>query len=384
MAYLLHSKKTKLHGKAVKGFPLILWNDDKVHWVALHYMLDKYNGENLSSIGLYGQHLQDLFTQIEGQDGYSDAQDLDDDFLKAFKQSILERNDGKTNRNYAKQVLGTVIRYCKWLEDEGFSRNLIGETKLHRIRIKITDKGKLQHRLAKSNKLDTTPLRAPRTNWIELIKPYGPKTPRVLKRFCLMMDWARVLGLRGHEVTALKTRDVPSLKAAEKAILTGNELDIKLTVTKGSKDAVVRAQPLLVKQTRDYIDTLRDEVVADVIKKNKKAIAAARKTGKPIPPLYKDEGYLFLSEGTGTKLHDKTFSNQVRSAFLVACEAGVLSEEERVWTQGLRHNFVVIFLKKQDKAGVPRPEAVTRQASRHGSDKAMEPYITERYNPTFE
>lgn len=384
MAYLIHSNPLNLHGSWIKSFPLVLWENDNVHWTALNFLLDHYTGNNLESIKLYAQHLQDFFSQLECEPRYKDAQDIDDSFLKAFKQSIILRNEQQNTKSYAIQILRSVLKYCCWLQDSGYASNLVGETKLHRIRIKVSESGKIQHRLTVESRSKSQSARAPRTSWIELLKKYGFKTFSTQERFSLMLDWGRTLGLRAHEVVNLKVSDLPSLKSAEKAIESGNLLYISLKVEKGSKESTLKVSPLLIKETWIYINSTREEVIKKVKKANNKAIARAKKNQKQPPALYDDLGYLFLSEQSGLSLTKNTFSNQVRKAFLEACEAGELTEMERVWAHGLRHNFVTTMLKKHDEEGIPNPEVITRQASRHGSEGAMETYTTERYNPNFE
>jgi integrase len=98
---------------------------------------------------------------------------------------------------------------------------------------------------------------------------------------------------------------------------------------------------------------------------------------------YIEPKYIFLSDKTGSTLLPGSFSNSIRTAFLRAVDAGDLTEDERVWCHGLRHYFSVVLLKKLDEKKVNRPEAVARQATRHGCDDAMEPYLTERFNESF-
>ena len=92
---------------------------------------------------------------------------------------------------------------------------------------------------------------------------------------------------------------------------------------------------------------------------------------------------MFLSERSGDPLLPSSFSREIRTGFLKAVDAGDLTEDERVWCHGLKHIFSVVLLKRLDEKGVRRPEAVARQATRHSSEGAMEPYLTERFNDDF-
>jgi integrase len=128
----------------------------------------------------------------------------------------------------------------------------------------------------------------------------------------------------------------------------------------------------LVKRTWEYIDIHRSSVIKTF---KKIALDSYNK--------YEEPKQIFLSEKTGMAMSPVSWSNSVRKAFLTAVEKGDLTEDERVWCHGLRHNFTTVLLRSLDDKGVKRPEAIARQSTRHGSDEAMEPYLNDRFNNDF-
>jgi len=378
MAYARYTTKANLFGVALKGFPILFTGAGKVHWLSLNYFLYRLRSIKLSSISTYSGHLLDFFCQIELEGdllNIESIESVDDDLLIAYKSALIDR-DGpipKVNtENYATQVLRTLLSFLMWLEDNNYTRNLIGETVNHRIRIKLTDKGHIKHPLTKITDNEKRASVTPRMEWIEMVKRYGPITANINARFELMIDWGRTVGLRAFEACYLTISQLPSRETAEKAIINGTNVYMLLIVTKGSKDKNIPISPLLVKKTWDYIDTTRKQVIATFKKraKNKKTI-------------YCENNYIFLSDKTGKALSPVSFSNSIRKAFLAAVDAGELTEDERVWCHGLRHYFTVTLLKFLDNKKVSRPEAVTRQVTRQGSDDALEPYLTDRFNEEF-
>jgi len=372
MAYLKKTKKADINGKLVKGFPVMFWDNDVIHWLSLNFFMNKYRNTVVKSIGTYAQHLQDIYSQIESQEGIDEVSDIDDDFLTAYKASIISRGETDNTENYASQIIGTVLLYCMWLEENGYSRNLIGTTKFHKIRITLTAKGRIKHPLAEHRSTDKKALRAPRESWVEIVKRYGPKGRYANQRFELMVDWGRAAGLRADENCHLTVNQLPMRETAEKAILDGKNIYVLLTHTKGSKNKSIPVNPLLIKRTWDFIDTERANLVKKIKNKYKKN-----------KEIYTECDYVFLSEKTGDALLPSSFSREIRTGFLKAVDAGDLTEDERVWCHGLKHIFSVLLLKKFDEKGVRRPEAVARQATRHSSEEAMEPYLTERFNEDF-
>jgi len=372
MAYLRYTQKAKLYGAPTKGFPLLFTDDGKVHWLSLNYFLELTRSNAVSSIKTYARHLQDLFSQLEAEEEVVELDFIDDDYLLAYKSALIDRDGDINSDNYASQIIRTVLHYCKWLEDNRYVRNLIGNTTNHKIRIDISGDGNIKHPLSKNRSKDKRASIAPRAGWIDIVKKYGPASSHVNARFELMIDWGRTVGLRALEACYLSISQLPSRETVEKAIETGVNVHILLTVTKGSRDKNIPINPLLLKKTWDYIDITRVEVVKKF-----------KQRAKDKHSQYKEPTYIFLSEKTGFALSPVSFSNSVRQAFLAAIDSGELTEDERVWCHGLRHNFVVTLFKALDDKKVPRTEAVARQVSRHGSNDAMEPYLTDRFNESF-
>lgn len=369
MAFVRYTSEINLSGGKVLKFPLLLSRQFKVNWLCLNYFLDlQSQGTFNSSIHTYAQHLCDLLSQLEAENDMAIDQ-VHDAWLIAYKNSIIERGN---TEDYASQILRTCLSFFKWLEDEKYFTNLIGEDNYCRIRIKLLESGMLKHPAIKVIHKYKRRTITPRIEWINAIKPYGPGRDDLASRFNLMIDWGADLGLRAKEICALTISQLPTLEAAQKALRDGKNLQIKLTVTKGSVAAVIPVSPLLIKKTWDFIYTDRCNVVETWVKRKLK--------GRTV---FHDTDYVFLSDKTGSKLTPASFSNSVRSAFLAAVEAKDLTIDERVWLHGLRHNFTANLLKSLDERGVERPEAIARQVTRHGSAEAMEPYLTDRFNEEF-
>jgi integrase len=369
MALIRYTDQTYIAGGKVNKFPVIMTRDSTVHLLSLNYFLDLYATHSpLSTIKTYAGHVCDLLSQLEAEDGMGLDQ-IHDAWIRVYKESIVGRNN---TENYASQVLRTCISFLKWLEDQGIFKNLIGEKSSCQVRIKILDSGAVIHPAITKEHRGRRKGGTPRIEWINAIKPYGPKRPDLSNRFELMIDWGKDLGLRAKEICALKIEQLPSLDSSLKALREERLLDIKLTVTKGSKSAVIPVHPLLIKKTWDFIYTDR-VIVTEIFNKRLSKDAV----------VYSDPGFIFLSEKTGSNIGPVSFSNSIRKAFLFAVKTGELTLDERVWLHGLRHNFTTSVMKKLDSKGVLRPEAITRQITRHGSDEALEPYLTDRFNRDF-
>ncbi|MEG3756616.1 tyrosine-type recombinase/integrase [Pseudoalteromonas carrageenovora] len=372
MAYILKTKKANISGAPVKGFPVLFMEDNRVHWLSLNYFLDLYGRLALSTVSLYAQHIQDLYSQIEVEEEINEVTDIDDSFLIAFKNELAKRG-GMRKSSYTYHVMNSIILYCSWLENNDYCRNLIGDTKHHRIRVKYTEKGRIKHPLCKVTR--SARKTAPRSGWIETIKRYGPTGSGTHMRFELMIDWSRSAGLRALETCSLKVHQLPSIESVNKALLENRCLILELLVTKGSKQSSVEISPLLLKRTWNYINTERARLL-DRFKNTAAKRIKLEQAGA-------NNDYIFLSELTATKIDSRSYSNSIRSAFLSAVENEDLTEAEHVWTHGLRHNFSVKNMRFADDNNIKHPEAVTRQKTRHGSDNALDTYLLDRANDDF-
>jgi len=375
MAYLRKTSNANLKGMSgVSGFPVIIDENFKVHTVSLHYFLYCLDSTQASSVGTYGAHICDFISQLEA-DG-KEVSEINDSWLKSYKEAIIKRDVGAqlNTQNYASQVLRSVVSYCLWLTDNNYEPYLCGLTKNHKIQISYSDSNRVKHPTIKNINSDKRHVQAPRTDWIERIKPYGPQRSDLAKRFELMIDWGRLAGLRSHEICHLQCEHLPSRATAEKAVVAERLVPTKLTVTKGNRTEVVRVPPSLVIATWDYIDLYRECIVKKFIKLHKK---------DRVRSAYKKPSAVFLSDKTGQLLNPVSFSLSVRDAFLKAVEKGQLTEDERVWAHGLRHNFVTKTLKEYDESGQKHPERLTMQSSRHSSLDAMQTYAGDRYSKDF-
>jgi len=370
--HLRTTRKASVRGQVVEGFPLILTDQYEVDWLTLEHFLDLYRSVSVGSLKLYATHLVDFLSQLEVDVLMLD--DVTDDWLIAYKNSLLNRrnsSDIQNSRNYAAQVLRTVIHYLHWLERNKFVRNVVGETKRHKVRIQVSRRG-IKHPLTKAGSGTSKKTVTPRKTWIEAVKTYGPKREDLAERFELMIDWGMSAGLRAHEICALKIDQLPLRETAENALSEKRKVYIKLTVTKGGKVPNIPISPLLVIRTWDYVELYRPDITKSCEKKAKSEYE-----------VYAEPGEIFLSSNTGKALTRKSLSNSIRTAFLKAVDVEDLTLDERVWTHGLRHNFTTTFLKGLDAAGVKRPEAVARQATRHDHEDSLEDYSSERFNEDF-
>jgi len=372
MAYLRKTLQADIVGfGTLKGMPLILNDDYSVHLVSQYYFLFLLKRVVVGSVYTYAGHIADFISQLE-VDGKT-ISDIDDNWLRAYKKALIHRdgNDSNTN-NYASQVMRTVINYCYWLTENGYERALCGVDKLNKIQIELTRTGSIRHILNKNTNTDKRPVFPPKTEWINLVKVYGPQREDLQVRFELMMDWGSAAGLRADEACHLKKKQLPSLKAAEKALDDETDLIVELTHTKGNKRAKIKVNPVLVIKTWNYIELYRDVVVEKF-----------RKEAKVLRKTFKESSYIFLSSTTGVAITTRGFSNSVRTAFLAAVNDGELNEQQRVWLHGLRHNFINVTLKMHDSNNQKNSEELTIRQSRHGSVDAMQPYTGARYDENF-
>ena len=299
--------------------------------------------------------------------------EIDDLWLEAYRDSILSRGSEKKSNslNYASQLLRSAISFMYWLEANEYIRGIVGEKKDSAIRITMTSKG-ISHWLADYSRGVGNSISAPEGVWIKKIKPYGPIRADLSERLELMIDWGCSLGLREMEICNFTISQLPDLESAEKMLAENELLHVPVLVNKGGGTKNIPISPLLVKKTWQYIYTSRQKIIDDFRSREKKKYK-----------IYSDSGYIFLSSTTGQKISPRGFSNSIRKAFLAAVKAGVLTKEQRVWPHGFRHYFTVSLLRKLKEEGVKRPEEVARQATRHGSIDAMQPYLVSQYEEVF-
>ncbi|SHF66326.1 MULTISPECIES: site-specific integrase [Halomonadaceae] len=373
MAYLRTTCKAHVAGlKSIKGFPLILTEDYRVNWLTLHFIFYLARKSAVSSVKTYAVHLTDFYSQLEVDK--LDVFDVDDDWLSAYKQYLIRRNDERpeNTQNYASQVIRTVVLYCSWLTEQGFSDVLCGEGIGYNIQISAGRKGGIKHPLIKNENSDSKAISAPWTQWIEVIKKYGPKREDLARRFELMIDWGRLGGLRAHEICGLKVWQLPDKESAFKKLEKKRKIKIKLFVTKGGEEGCIYVPPLLVIKTWEYVEIYR----RDVVRKHKKIQKKKREN-------YLEPDYIFLSDATGGPSTPRGFSNTVRKAFLTAVEDKQLSTDERVWLHGLRHNFISLKFKAADDMKIKHSENYVRQSSRHKSVDSLGGYSSGRFDEDF-
>jgi len=245
MAHIRLTKNGLVNGDVVKGFPLIIAADYSVDWYALEYFLHLKRTCAVSSIRTYAGHLVDFVGQLEVDKKSFEA--VDERWLEKYKKSIKERaSSGKKNtETYACQVIRTVVAYCYWLDTKGYAQLLCGVTEEYAIQVDVRDNGNVLHPLAIDKSADKRSALAPRSEWIETVKRYGPTTDTASKKFDLMVDWYSSAGPRAHEICLLLKARLPSLEAARRAAVDGRNVSIILNKTKGGTDEPLPVSPLI-------------------------------------------------------------------------------------------------------------------------------------------
>lgn len=234
MAHLRFVSDLEINGSKLKKFPFIITEQLKVHLLILEYFLELRASVSYPTLLTYAQHLSDFITQLEvDNDGlsyddpqYKDWDEIDDNWMETYSNEIINRCDSDldNSKNYAGQVLRTVVAYLKWTQSKGYTSNLVGIGEENRLKLNTSEskRGGTVHPLAKKLGKEKSPARtAPRMSWIEIAKSHSHIKSRELKvRYELMVDWAVGLGLRAHEVCALTVSQLPSQKSAEDATST--------------------------------------------------------------------------------------------------------------------------------------------------------------------
>lgn len=379
MAHIRYTNDADFNGNKHKKFPVILSGDLSVHRLSLKYFLSLRVQSSSATLVTYAQHLCDFLSQLEYDNkGLSEGEQLswdevNDQWLENYCNELRSRlgTDKDNSSNYVGHVLRTVIAFLDWAQKSNYARNLTGYGEFSRIRLlPAKSEGAISHPLVKRFTREKSPSRtAPLKEWIETVKEHTTLAgAEQYKRFELMVDWGVGVGLRAHEICALNIEQLPSRKTVENAAINGKNVFISLHVTKGSKPKTVPLSPLLVKRTWDYIEGERLIIVNKFKSKAKK---------NKVP--FSESSEVFLSATTGRALNARSFSNQVRNAWLNAVNCGELTEDELVWAHGLRHRFATDLLKGLDSAGVKRPEEIAKHLSRHSKSESLEAYTVGRY-----
>lgn len=317
---------------------------------------------------IYSKHLCDFFSQLEVENPEVSFDYIDDDWLEAYADQILERNSNFPI--YVSQILTTVINFLVWCEDNEYCKNLIGTASTFKIRI-ISNKDSFTHQLIQYYSKQKSPLKlAPKEEWIEKVLAVEHfKSNSLETRFSVMVDWGKDAGLRAHEICALTIDQIPARDEIEKSLIAKKNIHIVLNVTKGMKKSTIPVSPDLLKKTRDYMDFERKEI----IKKFREKSQLTRKA-------YSPPQEVFLSLKTGQALHPRTLSNQIRTGWCQAVKDGELKEDQHVWTHGLRHRFATTILKGvSEKTNIRDPQQVTKMLTRHKHASTVDTYTARLY-----
>ncbi|MGI1671644.1 MAG: hypothetical protein K6L74_15145 [Neptuniibacter sp.] len=372
MAHVRYTDKAVVSGVAYGKLPVIISANLQVHRLSLKYLLNKRLSCTESSLNTYARHLCDFVSQLETfdtQDDVIDWDDINDLWLENYANELKSRygQEADNTSDYVAQVLRTVLKYLEWAQSSGYTKNLVGYDDDARIRLLPAKDGKdtISHPLIKKySQSQRRSKTAPRQAWIDAVKQANPiKNRESQKRFDLMIDWGSSLGLRIHEIVALKIDQLPSRETSEKAYLNEESVFIELVVTKGGKHSRNPVSPLLIIKTWDFIEFERVKIV-------NKFKLKARRLREPFHP----PAEIFLSTTTCKALTPKAFSNQVKAAWNEAVRQGLLTEDEYVWPHGLRHRFSTDSLKEARKKGIKDPEELVKHLTRHSHVESLETY----------
>ncbi|MBB1439852.1 site-specific integrase [Shewanella sp. SG41-4] len=377
MAYVRYTNKVSFASvgfKNKKGFPVIFTSSKFIHRLSLQYFLSIRQNLSINTIATYASHLCDFLSQLEtDNEGLLETDqiqwdEIDDAWFEGYSNELIRRycSEADNSTNYVSQVLRTVIAYLLWCENQGFARNLIGTTDVSSIRVKKNESGKeASHPLVTRLSRQKSPKRsAPKERWIEVVKESTTLVSKQVRyRYELMIDWCVASGLRAHEVCALTTHQLPLRKTAVNAHINEENVFINLSVTKGSKSALLPISPLLVIRTWDFIEHER-------VKTLKPFLEIARKSRIN----FVEPKEIFLSSTTGRAINPRTFSNQVRSAWLSAVNSNQLTEDESVWVHGLRHRYTT------NKRKALKNDELTKHLTRHKSIDSLDVYSFEYLN----
>ena len=368
MAYINYLDEVKLSNKVYKKFPVILNNEHILNRLVLKYFLSHRVVWSENTLHTYSKHLCDFFSQLEVENPEVSFDYIDDDWLEAYADQILERNSNFPI--YVSQILTTVINFLVWCEDNEYCKNLIGTASTFKIRI-ISNKDSFTHQLIQYYSKQKSPLKlAPKEEWIEKVLAVEHfKSNSLETRFSVMVDWGKDAGLRAHEICALNIDQIPARDEIEKSLIAKKNINIVLNVTKGMKKSTIPVSPDLLKKTRDYMDFERKEI----IKKFREKSQLTRKA-------YSPPQEVFLSLKTGQALHPRTLSNQIRTGWCQAVKDGELTEDQHVWTHGLRHRFATTISKGvSERTNIRDPQQVIKMLTRHKHASTVDTYTARLY-----
>jgi integrase len=365
MAYIDYADEVVFAGKPYKKFPLILNNNHIINRLTLKYFLSQRVVWGARTLYTYTKHICDFISQLEVENQECTFDHIDDDWLEAYAHQIWHRNPSSTGGKYISQLLFSVIHFLVWCESNNYCNNLIGSNANFRIRVRQTKNGFTHNLIKYYEKQKSPPKIAPRDEWIEkLLSEEHFRSEDLEIRFNLMVEWGRSCGLRAHEICELSIDQIPSRETLEQSIIEKKNIFIELTVTKGRKKARIPVSGILLKQTLDYIESERNQLIT----KFKKKARIERKAY--IPP-----HQVFISSRTGQALHYRTFSNQLNARWRKAVENGNLTKNQHVWVHGLRHRFATDKLKEITQLKYVRdPHQVTKTLTRHSHSSTLDIY----------
>ncbi|EZQ11328.1 site-specific recombinase, partial [Acinetobacter sp. Ver3] len=268
MAYIDYSSKVVFAGKSYQKFPIILDNNHNINRLTLKYFLSQRVLWGDRTLYTYTKHICDFISQLEVENQECTFDHINDNWLDAYAYNISSRNVKSIGGKYISQLLSTVIHFLFWCENNKYSSNLIGFNTNYRIKVFKTKNGFTHNLIKYYEKQKSPPKIAPRDEWIEKLLSQEQFSCKDLeKRFNLMVEWGRSCGLRAHEICELTIYQIPLRETLEQSIIAKKNTFIELTLTKGMKKARIPVSGILLKQTLDYIESERTQLIRNFKKK---------------------------------------------------------------------------------------------------------------------
>lgn len=328
--------------------------DCAVIWPATNWLLSQESQLSVKSLKTYANQLLEFYRQLEADD--LTICEVNTSYFKGYEQLLRKR---KVGSNYIAQVFSTVLRYLKWVQDEGLVSGLIGETKDHRIVVASSIRGR--HPLIPKVNKKSSVSRMPSRSDIEITNSHLPRVDECLRlRDELIMDWGV---LRASEIACIPLSEIPTASAITTMLHTGQTTIVTIPVSKGGGEYPLEVHPELLNRTRQWADLDRPRI-----------LRAARKRAKRSGVGFVEPPELFVST-RGKAIGSRTISNTIRNGCKAAIKAGDLAADVRVWVHGLRHRELTHDYQSRVDAGQRGAEEMTKRRANHKTLKSTDVYI---------
>ena len=354
---LFTDKGCVINDRPCPGRPLFV-QEERVLWDPTDWGRSLIEaGHPTSTVRTYTQQLLDLLLQME-VDKMSVA-DINKAYMKGYRSSLENRGAGA---NYVAGLLGSQLRYFRWLEGEKEGLWLIGPGPGYAIPLAIT--GRNRSGLVPRIKRGSPVAKMPPDEAIEATKAHLLRVcDNLRERDELIIEWQRVAMLRAMEASNLLLESIPSEERIAKLVASEQTFGVNLLTTKGGAPRVVDVSPFLLQRTRIFIDVDR-EAILDPIR------SRCRRLRLP----FVEPSEVFVTR-RGLRIDPRTISNTIRSAWKEAKRLGNFDEHDRVYSHGLRHRGITKDLKGRIDAGQPNADRMTMRQSGHRQEASMRPYV---------